>query len=399
MWVVVSCAIFGNLCVLIVTFFSRQTMTVQKLLMCNLAFSDFVLGVYLFLLAITDASTLGEYFIYAIPWQYHGGCQAAGFLAIFATTLSVLTLVVITLERWYAIRHAINLSKRLRSGLASIIMACIWLYALLIATLPIIGISSYSQTSICLPMRADSVVDKLYLFFVLVTNAMAFIVICMCYVDMYIQVCGNKTNPIGSNDANIAKKMAILVFTDFACLFPIVLFGLTAASGWPLINVSQSKILLVFFYPLNACCNPFLYVIITKQFRKDLRGILSRCGCCQQRIARSRVKDSSIPAHSASNSRANSAQASAAFKKNKHSKVTSQVSRKSTSHRQESRESDGTSQTYLSSSGARLSMPGGQLEACKLLVTEEPINVHAIDTGDGESQNSKVMYAQTFVYN
>lgn len=39
------------------------------------------------------------------------GCQVAGFLTVFATELSVFTLVVITSERWYTITYAINLSR------------------------------------------------------------------------------------------------------------------------------------------------------------------------------------------------------------------------------------------------------------------------------------------------
>jgi hypothetical protein len=39
------------------------------------------------------------------------GCQVAGFLTVFATELSVFTLVVITSERWYTITYAINLTR------------------------------------------------------------------------------------------------------------------------------------------------------------------------------------------------------------------------------------------------------------------------------------------------
>lgn len=42
------------------------------------------------------------------------------------------------------------------------------------------------------------------------------------------------------------------------------------------VGVTDSKILLVFFYPLNACCNPYLYAILTKQYRRDLLLLLSR---------------------------------------------------------------------------------------------------------------------------
>lgn len=85
--------------------------------------------------------------------------------------------------------------------------------------------------------------------------------------------------------------MALLVFTDFACWAPIAFFGLTAVAGYPLIDMTKSKILLVFFYPLNSCANPFLYAILTRQYRRDLFILLARYGLCTSRA--SKYKDAS----------------------------------------------------------------------------------------------------------
>jgi hypothetical protein len=306
-WFVVICALLGNFVVLIITICSKYKLTVAKFLMCNLAFADLLLGVYLLLLASFDLHTIGIYFTYAISWQYDGGCQVAGFLAIFSTNLSVCTLTVITMERWYAISYAINLRKRLRMRQATMVMMGVWVYATIMAALPLVGVSSYSKTSICLPMEADKAVDRGYLWFLLISNTLAFVVICACYVDMYRQVRGNSCAE-GRNDANIAKRMAVLVFTDFICLFPLAFFGVTAAAGFPLITVSDSKILLVFFFPLNSCCNPFLYAIFTKQFHKDLFAVLSNCGVCEKQAAKYRATFQSQPmsmSHTRNNTHAN----------------------------------------------------------------------------------------------
>ena len=73
------------------------------------------------------------------------------------------------------------------------------------------------------------------------------------------------------------------MFTNFACWAPIAFFGLTALAGAPLIDVTESKILLVFFYPINSCANPFLYAILTAQYRRDFFMLLSKFGICTQR--------------------------------------------------------------------------------------------------------------------
>lgn len=287
-WIILLAALFGNSVVLVVLIKSRGKMSVTKFLMCNLAFADLMMGIYLLLLASIDAHTLNEYFNYAVIWQNEGGCQAAGFLTVFSCELSIFTLTIITLERWYAISHAIHLTKRLRIRQAMIFMAFGWLYAIFMAHLPLVGISSYGHVSICLPMKVDDAADVAYVVGLLVVNGFAFICICGCYINMYCKVRGSQTN-LRNNDATIAKRMAMLVFTNFACWAPIAFFGLTASAGLPLIDITNSKILLVFFYPLNSFANPYLYVIITKQFRKDLYILLGKYGFCTERANRYRV--------------------------------------------------------------------------------------------------------------
>ena len=45
-----------------------------------------------------------------------------------------------------------------------------------------------------------------------------------------------------------------------------------------------AKVILVIFYPFNACMNPFLYAIVTKQFQKDCLQALNTCGLCKRKI-------------------------------------------------------------------------------------------------------------------
>ncbi|KAL4238995.1 hypothetical protein ACF0H5_003699 [Mactra antiquata] len=287
-WFVLLAALLGNSVVLIVLISSRGKFTVPKFLMCNLAFADFIMGVYLILLASIDIHTLGEYFNYAIKWQNEGGCQAAGFLSVFSSELSIFTLTILTLERWYAISHAIHLNKRLKLRHSLVLMFLGYTFAMILALLPLVGVSGYGNVSICLPMKINNNIDSAYVISLLIINGVLFLAICSSYVSMYLKVKGSATTA-RSNDATIAKRMALLVLTNFACWAPIAFFGLTASAGLPLIDITNSKILLVFFYPLNSCANPFLYAILTKQFRKDLFILLGKYGICVERANMYRV--------------------------------------------------------------------------------------------------------------
>ena len=91
---------------------------------------------------------------------------------------------------------------------------------------------------------------------------------------MYCSICGSQA--WNSNDFCVAKRMALLVFTDFACWAPIAFFSLTAAFGHELISLNDAKVFTNFVLPLNSCANPFLYAIFIKQFKKDCSIICKR---------------------------------------------------------------------------------------------------------------------------
>lgn len=280
-WFVSLLALLGNVFVLVILLTSHYKLTVPRFLMCNLAFADFCMGMYLLLIASVDLYTQSEYYNHAIDWQTGPGCNTAGFFTVFASELSVYTLTVITLERWYAITFAMRLDRKIRLRHAYTIMAGGWVCCFLLALLPLVGISSYAKVSICLPMDTETPLALAYIILVLLLNIVAFTIVCSCYVKIYITVRNPQYNP-GDKDTKIAKRMAVLIFTDFMCMAPISFYALSALMNKPLITVTNSKILLVLFYPLNSCANPFLYAIFTKAFQRDVFILLSKFGFCKR---------------------------------------------------------------------------------------------------------------------
>ncbi|XP_069092644.1 lutropin-choriogonadotropic hormone receptor [Pleurodeles waltl] len=289
-WFISILAIAGNAVVLIVLLTSHYKLTVPRFLMCNLSFADFCMGLYLLLIASVDSQTKNQYYNHAIDWQTGSGCSAAGFFTVFSSELSVYTLTVITLERWHTITYAMQLDRKIRLRHAIIIMFGGWLFSLLIALLPLLGISNYIKVSICLPMDIETTLSQTYIIITLVLNVVAFIIICACYIKIYIAVQNPELAPT-NQDTKIAKKMAVLIFTDFTCMAPISFFAISAAFKVPLITVTNSKILLVLFYPVNSCANPFLYAIFTKAFRRDFFLLMSRFGCCKTQAELYRVNN------------------------------------------------------------------------------------------------------------
>jgi leucine-rich repeat-containing G protein-coupled receptor 6 len=142
-----------------------------------------------------------------------------------------------------------------------------WIFALIMAILPLFGASDYRKFAVCLPFETENSASKSYVVFLMFANGVAFTILMGCYLKMYCSIRGSQA--WNSNDTRIAKRMALLVFTDLLCWFPIAFFSLTAIFGLQLVSLEEAKVFTVFILPLNSCCNPFLYAILTKQFKKD----------------------------------------------------------------------------------------------------------------------------------
>uniref|UniRef100_A0A4W6DTK7 Lutropin-choriogonadotropic hormone receptor n=1 Tax=Lates calcarifer TaxID=8187 RepID=A0A4W6DTK7_LATCA len=291
-WIISILALLGNTVVLLVLLGSRSKLTVPRFLMCHLAFADLCMGIYLVVIATVDMLTRGRYYNHAIDWQMGLGCSAAGFFTVFASELSVFTLTAITLERWHTITHALRLDRKLRLRHACVIMTAGWIFSSLAAFLPTVGVSSYSKVSICLPMDVESLVSQVYVVSLLLLNILAFFCVCGCYLSIYLTV-RNPSSAPAHNDTRVAQRMAVLIFTDFVCMAPISFFAISAALKLPLITVSESKLLLVLFYPINSCSNPFLYAFFTRTFRRDFFLLAARFGLFKTRAQIYRTESSS----------------------------------------------------------------------------------------------------------
>ena len=289
-WIVAIVALVGNAIVFSVLLLSRRTLTVTKFLLINLSFADLCLALYLFILVSASTHTQGSYYNYVKEWQYGGGCDLSGFIAIFSSQFSVLVLIVITVERYVAIVYAMHFHRRVQMIHARVAILVCWLIALILAILPLLGVNSYREVAICLPFRTTTKTDLGYIGFLLVMNVLLFIFVLISYIRMYCIIKSPHLNGAQQrNDSDIAKRMALLVFTDFFCWAPIAFVGLVSAFGSHTlldIDVKKSKYLLVIFFPINSFCNPFLYAVSTNSFKRDLLDVIFRCGFFQERIAK-----------------------------------------------------------------------------------------------------------------
>ena len=279
-WCVAVVGLLANMFVFVVISLSRRTAVVTKFLLQNLSLADLCLSLYLFILVCASTSTSGSYYNYVRRWQLGGGCAVQGFLAMFSSQLSVLVLFVITVERYFSIVFAMKFTLRLNIAKARWCIAMCWFISFIVALLPVLGVNSYTDVAICLPFRTRLVTDKVYIGVVMICNVFVFMAVLLSYLRMYYTIRNRAvhSNDTGgrAGDGEIAKRMALLVFTDFACWIPIAFVAMVSTFVGPRVlnmDLGKSKYLLVIFFPINAICNPILYAVSTTTFKKDIQDL------------------------------------------------------------------------------------------------------------------------------
>ena len=281
-WAVWVLTLLGNGTVLFVGIAAREKLESSEFLICNLAFADFCMGLYLVFLAIVDVRTFGSgtFFQSALDWQLGPGCKSAGFIAIFSNALSVYILVILTLERVYTIAFSLSQKEKKKKRVAIGLCVVGWMLAVAVASLPFFGVNSYNHVAVCLPYLTEDWNDKFYIGILLSGNLIGFIIILFSYIYIFSSACRNTPTTFMSQKRKdiliAASKIAVLILTAFLCWAPIAMIGYLALFGIKIVTAAQAKYFLVFVFPLNACVNPFIYAIFTWRFRQRFASIFHR---------------------------------------------------------------------------------------------------------------------------
>lgn len=209
-------------------------------LITNLALGDFLMGVYLMIIAVVDSYYRGVYIVHDKAWRKSALCKIAGFLSTLSSEISVFTLTVITLDRLVCIIFPFKIS-RLGLKQARILMAFVWVLVLALSGVPLLELNYfqnfYGRSGVCLPLhitheRPPGWEYSVFLFIGL--NSVSFLTIAVSYSWMFIVA--KRTHqavraPETKADNAMAKRMTLIVMTDFFCWVPIVFLGIASLAG------------------------------------------------------------------------------------------------------------------------------------------------------------------------
>ncbi|RUS77959.1 hypothetical protein EGW08_014268, partial [Elysia chlorotica] len=190
-WVQGLVALCGNLVVVVWRCRDLQGRKVHSLLITNLAVGDFLMGVYLIIIAGTDWYYRGVYMLHEQAWRGSHLCHLAGFVSTFSSELSVLTLTIITLDRLICIIFPLRFA-RLSVRNAVRVICAVWLIVFLISVVPLSGMdyfqNFYGRSGVCLALHVTPAQPPGWEYSVgvfLVLNLLSFLIIAFSYIWMF----------------------------------------------------------------------------------------------------------------------------------------------------------------------------------------------------------------------
>ena len=143
------------------------------------------------IIASADSFYRGVYAINADSWRGGVACQLAGFMSAFSSEVSVLIIMLISVDRLICVvfsHHRVKLTNRD----VMISLAVIWGLAFLISLIPALAFKGfYGRSSVCLglPLTADRPPGWLVSFMMFVVlNCLCFLITACCYIAIFVKI-------------------------------------------------------------------------------------------------------------------------------------------------------------------------------------------------------------------
>lgn len=272
-WVLGTIALCCNLFVVVWRLKTKDANPISSGLILSLGCADFLMGVYLLIIAVVDMHYRGRYIAYADEWRNSGLCKFAGFLSTLSSEVAVFTLTLITIDRLICLAFQFRV-RRFTAIQMYIMLALSWTVAIGLSCIPFLVDSYfhgqfYSRSGTCLALHLTAEKHPGWEYSValfLCINFTAFVIIIVSYIYMYITIkrttrAVQRISSQKSKELSVGRQMALLVLTNFCCWAPIIIMGLLALGGNVVIP-GANLIFCLLSYQLTVKATPYLLLTI-----------------------------------------------------------------------------------------------------------------------------------------
>ena len=265
-WALGLLATFGNVFVIIWRLRRFQEYS-GTILYFNLAISDFLMGIYLIIIASADLYYIGRYAPNSPQWRQGFLCKFAGFISLVSSQVSVSLLAVITANKWFGIVYPFK--DNIFSGKVNLLLCVFsWLSWSVLSLIPLIEKSYFGEefvkngTCLLYNLAQGTYKGWEYMTFIfLLFNALSFLFMFLGYFSMYSNLRRSRHGAkrrASLEDRWMARKFILIVATDGICWLPLIIFSINSLRGIKIEN-QLAVWLSLFILPVNSALNPYLY--------------------------------------------------------------------------------------------------------------------------------------------
>ncbi|XP_012506724.1 PREDICTED: neuropeptide Y receptor type 4 [Propithecus coquereli] len=285
--------VLGNLCLICVTMRQKEKTNVTNLLIANLAFSDFLMC--LICQPLTAVYTIMDYWVFGEIL-----CKMSAFIQCMSVTVSILSLVLVALERHQLIINPTGWKPSIPQAYLGIVLT--WFIACALS-LPFLANSVlenvfHKNHSKALEFLADKVVCTeswpldhhrvVYTTFLLLFQyciPLAFILVCYVRIYQRLQKQGRvfRKGAYGWRAGQMKRVNGVLVamVAAFAVLWlPLHMFN--SLEDWHPEAIPECHGNLIFLVchllaMASTCVNPFIYGFLNTNFKKEVKALVLTC--------------------------------------------------------------------------------------------------------------------------
>ena len=301
-------SLFGNLAVIFVVSKNKRMRTATNYLIVNMAASDLLISVF------AVPRELVQIFTGPQRWLLDGLtglilCKFVYFFQDISTAVSILSLVVIAIDRYRGIVFPFR-SPIITSKVCKVIIPIIWMVAMCIHGTYFYTVRLVVQEDnkwLChfswAPKFDERRTQERYFIFVLIfLIVLPLCVILTLYALIVIDLKKRKLTENGASDlrrqrqredAAIMKRILVIVFLFFLCITPITVSAILFYFVWDWRRSCRIEKLFSaakFILYSNASLNPWVYIILNRNYRQGLKRLANCMNCKQTEVDRNNIE-------------------------------------------------------------------------------------------------------------
>nr|XP_020444714.1 trace amine-associated receptor 9-like [Monopterus albus] len=267
-----------NLLVIIAISHFRQLHTPTNLLLLSLAVADFLVGLLVMPFEI----------VFAEPCWFLGDlvCALYYFLPFSIVNVSVLHMVLISVDRYVAICDPLHYPTKITQKRVQIFALLCWIYAVFYSILLLYdNLKQPGRYNSCYGecvVNYNGAVDMVLMFILPITA------IIILYMRVFVVAVSQAramrshiatvtlqhsvTVTVKKSEMKAARTLGVLVAVFLMCFCPYYCLTLT---GYDLIMDSSINAFIIYVVYFNSCLNPMIYAFLYPWFRKSVKLIVT----------------------------------------------------------------------------------------------------------------------------